>query len=172
MGQASEVIHRHHQQLVSTLSDQVAAIVEGRPEADPCALVAFLKHDLLPHDLGEELYLYPALDPVMKAHAQATAALSIDHEYIQGYVDWIEETTEELETADEQEKPALHALLHRLCLQLEAVLQLHMAKEEKVYLPLFELYTPKEDQQHILSEMHETLSEEPGKERIPEPAVA
>jgi len=158
MGQASEVIHRHHQRLADTLADQVSAIIEGRPEADPCALVAFLKHDLLPHDLGEELYLYPALDPVLKVHARATAALSVDHEYIQGYVDWIDETTEELETADEEERPALLALLRRLCVQLEAVLQLHMAKEEKVYLPLFERYTPREAQEQILSEMHEAIS--------------
>src|SRR5918911_3765327 len=164
MGQASEVIHKHHQNLIDTLSEQVTAIVEGRPEADPCALVAFLKRDLLLHDLSEELYLYPALDPVLKAHAQTTAALSVDHEYIQGYVDWIEETTEELETADEDERPALQALLERLCLQLEAVLQLHMAKEEKVYLPLFELYTPKEEQQQILSELREALTEGPRKE--------
>jgi len=146
--------------------------VQGRPEADPLALVAFLKHDLLLHDLGEELYLYPALDPVLKAHTQATAALSIEHEYLQGYVDWIEETTEELETADEEERPKLQALLQRLCLQLEAVLQLHIAKEEKVYLPLFERYTTPEEQEQVLSDMRETLEEETRKETIPLPAVA
>ena len=82
--------------------------------------------------------------------------MSVNHEYIAGYVDWIEETVEELETADPQEQPDLQALLRRLCLQLQAVLQVHVAQEGRVYLPLFEEQLTEEEQQRVLCGMRQS----------------
>jgi hypothetical protein len=69
MSTVSAAIRRHHQKLVSTLAEQVTALVESRPEVDPEALVAFLKGDLLPHARGEEQHLYPLIEPLIKAHS-------------------------------------------------------------------------------------------------------
>src|SRR5450759_4714836 len=84
-----EAIHAHHQEILDTLRSHVAAIVDGQGHADPSGLVAFLKGDLLPHAQGEEAYLYPAVDPLVKTHGTATATMQIDHEYITGYIERI-----------------------------------------------------------------------------------
>ncbi|MFQ5795547.1 MAG: hemerythrin domain-containing protein [Candidatus Bipolaricaulia bacterium] len=154
MSKVSEAIRNHHRELMSTLTAQVTALVEGRPEADPQILAAFLKGDLLPHALGEEQHLYPAVEPLVKAHGQATATMSVDHEFIQNYIRQIEETTQALRTAGADERSGLEGHLQRLAMQLEAVLQLHLEKEERVYLPLFEQYLSEEEQRHVLDEWH------------------
>jgi hemerythrin-like domain-containing protein len=153
----------HHKEILSTLSRHVGAIIADG-DANPARFVSFLRNQVLPHAIGEEEHLYPALDPLVIAYGRPTAGMRIDHEYIEGYIDWIEETVEQLETADPVERGTLETLLRRLCLQLEAVLQLHLAKEERIYFPLFSRYLPEEEQQRILDRMdqteHRTLDED------------
>ena len=161
MNKSRHEIQKHNHELLATLTERVGDIVDHQPGACPYALVNFLKNRMLPHAIGEERHFYPALENLVKEHGQATATMRIDHEYIEGYIDWIEETVQELETADDDEKPQLQTLLERLCLQLEAVLQLHMAKEERVYLPLFERYLPEQEQAEILDRMHKVDEELP-----------
>jgi iron-sulfur cluster repair protein YtfE (RIC family) len=153
--EVGEAIHNHHQEILDTLTRHVTSIVGNDDGANPSALVAFLKGDLLPHAQGEEVYLYPAVDPLVKSHGKATATMTVDHEFISGYIDRIEEATRALGSAGEFEAPAKWASLQRLCLQLEAVLALHLEKEERVYILLFEKYLPEEEQQRILAGMHE-----------------
>jgi hemerythrin-like domain-containing protein len=154
MSHVSEAIRNHHRELVSTLAEQVAALTENRPDADSQALAAFLKNELLPHAIGEEQHLYSAIEPLVKAYGQATATMSVDHEFIEGYIRQIEETAEALEGAGEGTHPELVDRLQRLALQLEAVLQVHVEKEERVYLPLFEQYLSELEQQQVLDNMH------------------
>ena len=155
MEDVRQTIRGHNRQLLCELSERAGPIVDGQMGADPKGLVAFLKAELVPHALGEERYFYPVLDRLIKAYGKPTATMSIDHEFIAGYIDWIEETAEELETADPDEHPMLQTLLQHLCLQLEALLQLHIAKEERVYLPLFDAHLTKEEQQCVLNGMHD-----------------
>ncbi len=168
MGQASKAIHEHHQQLMQEISAQIKAIIEREPCADPERLAAFLKEELLPHALGEERQFYPVLDKLVAEHGKPTATMSIDHEYIEGYIDWIKETADELESADGDEREELLVLLGHLCVRLEAVLQLHIAKEERIYLPLFEQYVPEAEQQRVLDAMHNVEVADPeAEEREP-----
>jgi uncharacterized protein (DUF2249 family)/hemerythrin-like domain-containing protein len=155
MSTVSEAIHNHHQEISATLRRHVEQIVAGSASADPGALVAFLKSDLLPHAAGEERYLYPAVDPLVKAHGSATATMQVDHEFITGYVNQLEETAQALRSAPAEARSALHAILQRLSLQLEALLLVHLEKEERVYIPLFEKYLPRDEQQRVLDGMHE-----------------
>lgn len=154
MSTVSEAIRNHHRELLSALTGQVTALVEGRPEADPDALAAFLKGDLLPHAVGEERHLYPAVEPLIKAHGQATATMSVDHEFIEDYIRQIEETTKSLHTVDADKRPALETRLQHLALELGAILRLHLEKEERIYLPLFEQYLPEPEQERVLEGMH------------------
>lgn len=162
-----EAIHNHHQEILDTLTGHVAAIVDGEGHADPSALVTFLKGDLLPHAQGEEAFLYPAVAPLVKAHGNATATMTIDHEFITRYIDRIEEaarahpTTGEDSGATGATGQAKLSTLQRLCLQLEAVLTAHLEKEERVYIPLFEKYLSEEEQQRILVGMHEAYEPAP-----------
>jgi len=159
MSKVSEAIRTHHRKLASTLTEQVTALVEGQREADLEALVTFLKGDLLPHARGEERHLYPAVDPLVKAQGKATATMSIDHEFIEGYIRQIEETIQALHTVSTNKRPALESHLQHLILKLEAVLQVHLEKEERVYLPLFEQHLTEEEQQRVLAGMHTTSKE-------------
>jgi uncharacterized protein (DUF2249 family)/hemerythrin-like domain-containing protein len=155
MSTVSDAIHNHHQEISTTLRHHVEQIVAGSAQADPGALVAFLKNDLLPHAAGEERFLYPAVDPLVKAHGSATATMRVDHEFITGYVNQLDETAQALRAASADARPALQATLQRLSLQLEALLLVHLEKEERVYIPLFEEYLPKDEQQRVLDGMHE-----------------
>jgi uncharacterized protein (DUF2249 family) len=66
-----------------------------------------------------------------------------------------------LNQAAPDEREAQQMQLERLILQLEAVLEVHLAKEEQVYLPLLEQYLPIEEQQRILEGMHEAYQPAP-----------
>ncbi len=160
MSAVSQAIRNHHRELVNTLTAQVAAIAEGRPEADPAAFAAFLKHELLPHAVGEERHLYPAVDPLVKAHGKATATMSVDHEFIENYIRQIGEAAEAWRDADESRRSEVENRLRRLAFQLEAVLLLHLEKEERVYLPLFERHLSEEAQQRVLDGMHSAYEAE------------
>lgn len=159
MNAVSQAIRDHHRELVNMLTAQVTAIAEGRPEADPTALAAFLKHELLPHAVGEERHLYPAVDPLIKAHGKATATMSVDHEFIENYIRQIGEAAEAWRDADESRRGEVESRLRRLALQLEAVLLLHLEKEERVYLPLFEQHLSEQQQQQVLDGMHAAYEE-------------
>jgi uncharacterized protein (DUF2249 family)/hemerythrin-like domain-containing protein len=159
MSKISEAIHNHHQEIIATLGRHVAAITEGKGQADPRGLVEFLKDDLTPHAEGEELAMYPAVDPLVKQYGNATATMSIDHEYIKGYITKIAATVAKIEA--EGLAPALDADLRKYAYKIEALLEAHLDKEERVYVPLFERYLTEDEQQHILDTMHEAYEEAP-----------
>ncbi|HSJ59553.1 MAG TPA: hemerythrin domain-containing protein [Anaerolineae bacterium] len=154
MGHVGEAIRNHHQELVEVLKEKVAAMVEERPEADPQSLAAFLQKELLPHASGEERHLYPRVEPLLRDHGRATATMSVDHEFIEDYVRRIAGAAAALQSAGEGERSALESHLRRLALQLEAVLLLHLEKEERVYLPLFEEHLSDTEQERVLDGMH------------------
>ncbi len=154
MSKVSEAIRNHHRELMGSMVEQVTAFVEGRSHADPQAIVAFLQEELLPHAKGEEAHLYAAVEPLVKAHERATATMSIDHEFIEKYIQRVAEAVRTLQEADAKDRPRAEEQLRHLLLQLEAVLRVHLEKEERVYLPLFERYLSEEEQQRVLDGMH------------------
>ncbi len=155
MEQVSQAMRNHHRELAGSLSAQVDALAEGRNDADPQALVEFLETDLLPHARGEEASLYPAMDVLVREHGKPTATMSIDHEYIGSYVRQIKDLSRTLANAPESKQPEVRRQLTRLALQLQALFEVHLQKEERVYLPLLEEYLTPEEQQSVLSRMHE-----------------
>ncbi len=155
MDQLGQAIKAHHRELAETLKTQAEALADGRTNTRPQALVEFLEKDLLPHARGEEKSLYPVVDGLVRDHGKATATMSIDHEVIGDYVRQIQETAQSLNTAPEVERPAIRRGLGRLALKLDALFQLHLQKEERVYLPLLEKYLSPEEQQNVLRGMHE-----------------
>lgn len=149
-----EAMHNHHAEMASTLKRYVADLVNNSEAANPQALSAFLLHELLPHAKGEEAYLYPAVDPLVKLYGHATTTMSIDHVYIERYIRDIQQTVKDVEASTGAEQTAARARLQWLALQLQAIFELHLEKEESVYLPLFDTYVSPDEQQHILDAMH------------------
>jgi uncharacterized protein (DUF2249 family) len=158
MSTVIEDIKSHHRELLNTLTKQVAGLAESSAQAED--LVTFLKQDLLPHALGEEDHMYPAVDTLLKSYGKPTATMSVDHEFIENYICQIEQTTQALTAAGEGERLGLETTLRRLAGQLEAILRLHLEKEERIYLPLFERYLPEAEQQRILDGMHAAYVED------------
>ncbi len=155
MSTVRDSIHQHHTELAKQLAAHVDALEQGRPEADLEALVALLQDDLLPHAQGEEAHLYPAVDPLIAQHGSPTATMRVDHQFISAYARRLQETAREWASASREERPALMRRAARLALQLQALLEAHLEKEETVYLPLFERYLSAAEQQRILDAMHE-----------------
>ncbi|HEY7781552.1 MAG TPA: hypothetical protein VIC85_15195, partial [Ktedonobacterales bacterium] len=58
-------------------------------------------------------------------------------------------------------RPALARQVERLAIGLEALLEVHLAKEERVYLPLAERYLPADEQRRILDAMHDGHQDAP-----------
>ncbi|MCC7165256.1 MAG: DUF2249 domain-containing protein [Anaerolineae bacterium] len=155
MSSVTQTFREHHHALATELSDYATSFAQAKPTADPQAFVAFLKNELVPHAVGEEAQLYPLMDELVRAHGKPTATMSVDHEYIQEYVSQIEATTAKLKNATPDEQNALRAKLGKLGTELNAIFDAHLAKEERVYLPLFEQYVSDEAQQRVLDAMHD-----------------
>ena len=134
------------------LSRYVEELVDGR-SADPGALAGFLKTELAPHTTGEQKSFYPAMEPVVREHGRTTATMSIDHEFMADYIGQIDAIVEAMRSARPAELAALEERLRRLAIKLEAIMELHNAKEERVYLPLFAEYVPEEEQRRIQQSM-------------------
>lgn len=158
----SAAIRAHHRALADTLDTYTADVEAGITELDTANLVelingltSFLSGELLPHAAGEEKTLYPALDPVIREHGSPTATMSVDHEYIGEYVRQITETARTLHSADQRSRADLARKLARQLIQLQGLFTVHLAKEERVYLPLVEKAISSGDQQALLAALHE-----------------
>jgi uncharacterized protein (DUF2249 family)/iron-sulfur cluster repair protein YtfE (RIC family) len=157
----SDAVRAHHRALAETLEGYASNLEAGITGFDAATLTAllngltdFLSGELLPHARGEEQTLYPALDPVIRQHGSPTATMRVDHEYIGDYARQITETVRGLRSASERERTTLAQRLTRQVIQLQALFAVHLAKEERVYLPLVEQVISAGDQQALLAALH------------------
>ena len=153
MGAMSQAFSDEHQELLNALNELVAAVVEERPWADSDVLVASLKRKFLSHTVDEHRHVYPIVEALIKAHGRATATMTVEHEFIGKAFSQIENATRALRAAPGGEQPALGLELRHLVLQLEAILRLHMEKEERIYVPLLERHLPEAEQHRMLQAM-------------------
>ncbi len=156
----SEAIRKHHQLLGKTLQVHARGMGGGEPQSERDAFVAFLKGDLLPHARSEERYLYSAVDALVREHGKPTATMSVDHEFIADYIIRIERTARELGAANNGDRARLLGQLRDLALRLDAIVELHLAKEERVYLPLIDEHLDRTRQRQLLEAIHESYEEE------------
>jgi iron-sulfur cluster repair protein YtfE (RIC family) len=115
-----------------------------------------LIHHLIPHAQAEEQVLYPAVGRLLRA-VEATETMSRDHlEVIR--------LTEELEALrlrlfytplSESDKQALRRILYGLY----AIIKLHLAKEEEIYLPILEARLPAGEVDHLVKAMERTATD-------------
>jgi iron-sulfur cluster repair protein YtfE (RIC family) len=110
----------------------------------------FLTYQLLPHAKAEEAALYPAVQKAMGA-PQATATMSQDHLEV-------ERLTEELNSLrvhrSQLSITSIQAqALRRVLYSLYALIKLHFAKEEQVYLPLLDVRLSEAEAQEMFEKM-------------------
>jgi hemerythrin-like domain-containing protein len=159
MSHVTDAVRKHHRQLAETLDNHVKTLADTPEQTDPHALVAFLRTELAPHATGEENAFYPAIDPLLREHGQPTATMHIDHEFIADYIGELEDAVDALEGTNGAERVALEARVRELAFKLEAIWELHLTKEERVYLPLMEKFLSEAEQQGVLNKMHEAHGE-------------
>jgi iron-sulfur cluster repair protein YtfE (RIC family) len=150
-------------ELLRTVADSIGStsaesIREGVGQA-----YTFLIHQLIPHAQAEEQVLYPTVGRLLRA-LEATETMSRDHlEVI-----WL---TEELEALrlhlfytpiSESNEQALRRVLYGLY----AIIKLHLAKEEEIYLPIVEARLPAEEVNGLVEAMEGTVMEAKGSLRM------
>jgi iron-sulfur cluster repair protein YtfE (RIC family) len=96
--------------------------------------LTFLEESLVPFGLAEEGLLYPAVALAMGA-SQATATMSRDHLEI---IRMTEQLRHLVTRFRHQESPRLRRDLRRVLIGIDAVAELHLDKEEEIYLPLLD----------------------------------
>jgi len=157
---------RAHIELLRKVADSIGSastesIREGVGQAH-----SFLIHELIPHAQAEEQVLYPTVGRLLCA-LEATETMSRDHlEVIR--------LTEELESLrlhlfyaplSESDEQALRRVLYGLY----AIIKLHLAKEEEIYLPILEARFPAEEVDGLVEAMKRTDTEAKSSLRMIDP---
>lgn len=117
---------------------------------------SFLIHQFLPHAQAEEKVLYPTVGKLLHA-VEAPDTMSRDHLEVMRLTEELETLRlhlfyAPLSTSDE------HAL-RRVLYGLYAIIKLHLAKEEEIYLPILEARLPPAEMDHLVEAMEKTVTE-------------
>lgn len=142
MAATLQPLREEHRQLVPqierlrTLADGLtsgAATLTVRPRINEA--LEFLQGDLLPHAMAEEAVLYPAVEDVMGAR-HATATMSRDHVEVVSLTDALVALRDGVPASGPSTAQVLEA--RRLLYGLYALVSVHFAKENEIYIPLLE----------------------------------
>jgi len=110
----------------------------------------FLTHHLLPHAKAEEMALYPVVRKVMGAE-EGTLTMSQDHQEVERLTQELLLLQSKISGTNISEYQA--ADLRRVLYGLYAIVKLHFAKEEDVYLPLLDAHLTPEHAQEMFAAM-------------------
>lgn len=110
----------------------------------------FLAYHLIPHAQAEDVALYPVVQKVLGS-PNATRTMTRDHVEVGRYIEELAELQEELSPQNFKE-------LQRVLYGLYALVKVHFAKEEEVYLPILD----ERLSQHEAREMFEAMENAAG----------
>jgi iron-sulfur cluster repair protein YtfE (RIC family) len=136
MNTLTQPLRDEHKELIPHI-EQILEVANSIPEASPEQLRAgvkevyeFLAYHLIPHAQAEEAALYPTVQRVLGS-PDATRTMSRDHVEVIRYVE---------ELAGLQNEPFGRdpKALARVLYGLYALVKVHFAKEEEVYLPILD----------------------------------
>jgi iron-sulfur cluster repair protein YtfE (RIC family) len=126
----TEAFREEHRQLlehiehIRSTARELPDLSEDERGSRRARILDFLEHTLIPHAEAEEEFLYPEIGRLL-GDSRATDTMSYDHGAIGRRI-------EQLERADVTDTQALEELLYGLY----ALIIVHFAKEEDVYLPM------------------------------------
>lgn len=112
--------------------------------------VAFLERHLLPHARAEDDVLYPVVAELLGG-PDTTATMRRDHEEVAGLTKELAALRDRAVGGGEDVDEDLRRVLYGL----HAVVRLHFAKEEEVYVPLLEHGLSEERAEAMLREMED-----------------
>ena len=113
-------------------------------------------HHLIPHAQAEEQVLYPTVGRLLRT-LEATDTMSRDHLEVILLTEELEALRLHLFFAPltEPEEQALRRVLYGLY----AIIKLHLAKEEEIYLPILEAHLHAEEVDRMVEAMERTVNE-------------
>ena len=162
MASLPQVIRDEHRELVArievlrTVADSVGtAAIESLREGVGQANF-FLIHQLIPHAQAEEQVFYPTVGKALRA-VEATETMSRDHLEVIRLTEELEALRlrlfyEPMSKSDEQ-------ALRRVLYCLYAIIKLHLAKEEEIYVPILEARLHPDEVDHLIDAMQRTAAE-------------
>lgn len=134
-------LHDEHKELMPQVERirQVAESIGELPDAETCrgieAVYDFLAGQLIPHASAEDQALYPVVQKVLGS-PDATKTMSRDHIEVGRYID--ELAIFRNGTCSQTLTAAQIKSLRRILYGVYALLKVHFAKEEEVYLPILD----------------------------------
>ena len=123
----------------------------GDLQADADAAYRFLTAHLIPHAHAEDEVLYPVVDRLLGADGETRATDTMRRDHLE-----VARLTEELGVLRERlhaGAPVEERELRRVLYGLYAVVKLHFAKEEEVYLPLLDRELTADEAQALFERM-------------------
>ncbi|MGC1678459.1 MAG: hemerythrin domain-containing protein [Candidatus Binataceae bacterium] len=147
MNQMIETIQGRHQEILSGLNALSRAVVADAGGTHSLQLIGFLRHNLLPHMHSEEHQLYDLVAGLITTQSPSVSAIMAkDHQFVESQIDSIDEylRTVLLENAQDSERRGARRELETLLAQLNAVLRVHLRREEQVYLMALKHYAKRE----------------------------
>jgi iron-sulfur cluster repair protein YtfE (RIC family) len=136
MNTLTQPLRDEHKELIPHI-EQILEVANSIPEAPLEQIRAgvrevyeFLAYHLIPHAQAEEAALYPTVQKVLGS-PDATRTMSRDHVEVGRYV-------EELASLQEGLSSSNFKSLQRVLYGVYALVKVHFAKEEEVYLPILE----------------------------------
>jgi iron-sulfur cluster repair protein YtfE (RIC family) len=146
-----------HQQLVPHI-EHLRAVADDVGEVPPDTLARhvgeahrFLTEELIPHAEAEDAWLYPAVDRLL-GDARATETMRRDHVEVGRLTAELGALGDRL--LEHGLDSALARELRRVLYGLYALVSVHFAKEEEVYVPLLEEGLSAEEAHELFTAMH------------------
>ncbi len=134
-----------HIEMLLMVADSIGTAPEESVRKGVEEAYIFLTHHLIPHAQAEERALYPVVGKLMGA-SEATATMSRDHVEVGRLTGELGSLQSQLVGISVSE-PQVKAL-RRVLYGLYAVVKVHFAKEEEIYLPILDArLTPEEARQ-------------------------
>lgn len=149
-----------HIELLRTIADVIgeASIASLRRSVDEA--YAFLTQHLLPHAQAEERALYPVVGRLMGA-PEATATMSRDHVEVGRLTQELGSLRSHL--VGTSMSASQERALRRVLYGLSALVTIHLAKEEEIYLPILDARLTADEAHHVF-EVMERAAQEAGQE--------
>ena len=151
MNTLTQPLRDEHKELIPHI-EKILDVADSIPDAPLEAMRArveevyeFLAYHLIPHAQAEDAALYPAVQKALGSQ-DATRTMSRDHVEVGRYVEELAELQRDLSARD-------FKTLQRLLYGVYALVKVHFAKEEEVYLPILEEWLTAEEAKEMFEAM-------------------
>jgi iron-sulfur cluster repair protein YtfE (RIC family) len=157
MNTLTQPLRDEHKELIPHIEQirDVANIIPDAPleeiRAGVRQVYEFLAYHLIPHAQAEDAALYPVVQKALGS-PDATRTMSRDHLEIGGYIEELAELGQNFSARD-------FKTLQRLLYGLYALVKVHFAKEEEVYLPILEQRLAADEAREMFEAMERAAGE-------------